>query len=127
MTSIDPVFETERRRLAMLEACRTLLAAERFRLARGRWPESVAEIPKELLPNPQPDPYDGRPIKRARREDGLTFYGIGPDGKDDGGQVEMKRGRRLPSGYFQDLDWGFRLSGIGPLTLAVGHGNFSAQ
>jgi hypothetical protein len=109
MIATGRLFEQERRRLATLEACRTLLAAERFRLARGRWPRSVAEIPKEFLPNPQPDPYDGRPINLVRREDGLTIYAIGTDGKDHGGQVDTKRSPRPPRGQMQNLDWGFRL------------------
>jgi hypothetical protein len=95
----------EVRRRGMLNVAQVLIAAERFRLAQGRWPESLDEIPKSILPAVLIDPYDGRPVKLARREDGLTVYLIGPDGKDDGGTLDPKYRYTDLEGF----DWGLRL------------------
>ena len=36
------------------------------------------------------DPFDGKPLKFARRADGVTVYAIGTDGQDDGGAIPAK-------------------------------------
>jgi hypothetical protein len=64
---------------AQLLAAACLIACERFRQARGRWPESLEELPKDLLPGGVPlDPYDGKPMRFERHDDGVTVYSIGP-------------------------------------------------
>lgn len=62
---------------ARLLSAATLIACERFRIARGRWPESLAELPKELLATVPVDPYNGEPMKFARLPDGITVYSVG--------------------------------------------------
>ncbi len=71
-----------------------LLAAERYRLKHGAWPDKP-EVPM--------DPCDGKPIRYRRLADGVVAYAVGPDGKDDGGQV----GRDPPG--TRPLDEGYRL------------------
>jgi hypothetical protein len=70
-----------------------LVAAERFRLARRRWPAAVEELVLGYLAEVPPDPYHGKPIRLRRDEDGLVVYSVGPDGADDGGQVKAEFGR----------------------------------
>jgi hypothetical protein len=77
-----------RRKVASLEAMRVLVAAERYRLKNGRWPGKLEELAPGLLPRVPLDPYDGKPIRYRRLPDGVVAYGLGDDGKDDGGQVE---------------------------------------
>jgi hypothetical protein len=72
------------------------LAVERYRLANGRWPRSLAEIGPGLLPAVPSDPFDGQPLRYTRRSDGVTVYSIGPDGQDDGGIVGDNRPRAEP-------------------------------
>jgi hypothetical protein len=80
-----------------------LLAAERYRLAHGRWPEAVEELAPQFLARPMPDAYYGKPILLQRFADGLVVYSVGPDGIDDGGAIDPPR----EGEYGKDL--GFRL------------------
>ncbi|HEY1188779.1 MAG TPA: hypothetical protein VGE74_14085 [Gemmata sp.] len=68
---------------AELRSAAVLIACERFRLARGHWPDSLAEIPKELLPAIPLDPYDGTPLKFAKLPDGIAVYTIGEGNQTD--------------------------------------------
>jgi hypothetical protein len=63
------------------------LAAEQFRQARGRWPTTLDELVPEFLTVVPRDPCDLQPLRLARRPDGIVIYGVGRDGKDDGGIV----------------------------------------
>ena len=72
---------------ARLRCAAAGLAVERFRLTRGRWPNTLDEIPKEILPEIPMDPYDGLPLKYARRPDGVIVYSVGHDARDDGGML----------------------------------------
>lgn len=72
------VMEVNIRHRAELVSAAALIACERFRLARGRWPESLAEIPKDLLPAIPTDPFTGEPMKFARLPDGITVYSLPP-------------------------------------------------
>lgn len=83
------VAEAAIRTRAELLTASTAIACERFRLARGRWPESLEEIPKELLPEVPTDPYSGKPIRYRRLEDGVIVYTVG---------LEKERRHRLPPG-----------------------------
>ncbi len=69
------------------------IACERYRLANGRWPTSLAEIPKAILPEVPVDPYDGQPLRFMRFEDGIAVYSVG-DGKEE--TVMRRRGNGDP-------------------------------
>jgi hypothetical protein len=79
------------------------LAAERFRLKHGRWPNELADLGPDLLKEVPADPYDGRPLRYRRLPDGVIVYAVGPDGKDDGGRLDAASAGREGS------DVGFRL------------------
>ena len=64
----------------------------------------MAEIPKKILPSIPLDPFDGQPIRYIHRDDGVTVYTIGFDGKDDGGAIEIDK-----TMYEDGQDLGFRL------------------
>ena len=82
------VHDAQLRSRAQLRCAATALAAERFRQRHGRWPSSLAEIPKDVLAAVPLDPFDGTPLKYVRRADGVTVYSVGQDEKDDGGNVQ---------------------------------------
>jgi hypothetical protein len=63
------------------------IAAERFRLAHGSWPDSLSALTPEFLLETPIDPFDGQPLRLRQRKDSLVIYSIGPDGNDDGGVV----------------------------------------
>jgi hypothetical protein len=63
------------------------LAAERYRLRHGTWPESLAALVPELLPAVSADPFDGRPLRYRKLADGVVIYSVAEDGTDDGGKL----------------------------------------
>jgi hypothetical protein len=88
---------------ARLRCLIAALAAERYRRAHGRWPESLDRLTPEWLADVPPDPFTGRPLRSARLADGLVIYSLGYDGKDDGGRLAANWGPN------EDGDLGFRL------------------
>ncbi len=80
------------RRHAETRCAVAALAAERYRLKHGRWPDKLDQLVPEFLTKPLLDPFDpGAPGLRLKRtEDGLIFYSVGPDGRDDGGLLEHR-------------------------------------
>ncbi len=77
-------------RMADVEAARRLavaaLAIERFRLARSRLPERLAELTPAFLHSPPLDPMNGQPTRYQPRADGtFLLYSVGENGRDDGG------------------------------------------
>lgn len=76
------------------------LAAERYRLAEGTWPESAAELVRAgYVPAVPLDPYDGQPMRYRRLLDGVVFYSVGHDRVDNGGNID----RTNPVGTGVDL------------------------
>jgi hypothetical protein len=65
---------------AELLAAATLIACERFRLTRGRWPRSLDELPREFLSAVPVDPFTGEPIRLAKTPDGIAVYSAAPKG-----------------------------------------------
>jgi hypothetical protein len=72
---------------AFFRAAVVAVAAEHFRQVRGRWPAKLDELVPEFLIAMPRDPQDLKPLRVARTVDGIAIYSIGPDGKDDGGDV----------------------------------------
>jgi hypothetical protein len=99
-----PVRQYWRNRAALRSAA-AALAAERYRLAHGRWPESLAELVPTFMAKRPLDPYDGAPLRSRRLEDGCVIYSIGEDRHDDGGNLVRKWWPSPPAG----TDIGFRL------------------
>jgi ABC-type transport system involved in multi-copper enzyme maturation permease subunit len=97
--------------------CGTLMIAlERFRHDQGRWPGDLAELRshwnRSRPPGSPPvspwstprysDPYDGRPLRYRRLNDGVVIYSIGPKAWDNGGNLDRTQGTA-------NADVGFRL------------------
>ena len=89
---------------AQLRCATTALAAERYRIVHGGWPDSVAILAKEVpVRMVVIDPYDEKPLRMRRLKDGVVIYSIGPDCKDDGGALNRQDVGAL------GVDIGFRL------------------
>jgi len=68
----------------------TVIALERYRLAHGRYPDTLAELTPIYLPPIPQDPMDGHPLRYRLNPDGtFTLWSVGFDGKDDGGDPTM--------------------------------------
>jgi hypothetical protein len=85
--ALTTLHESDLRLRAQLRCAATAVAIERFRQATGRWPGSLADIPKDILPAVPNDPFDGKPLRYARHPDGVLVYSIGLDEEDNGGRV----------------------------------------
>lgn len=55
------------------------IACERYRFAKGKWPGTLAEIPRDILPDIPNDPYSGKPIQYQKLEDGVAVFCIGDE------------------------------------------------
>lgn len=82
------------------------LAAEKFRVEQGRLPASLDVLVPQYLPSVPVDPFDGKPLRLAKTDQGIVIYSVDEDEKDDGGVVSLapddKSRKRAP-------DLGFRL------------------
>jgi hypothetical protein len=88
--AINKMHDASLRHRAVLRCAAIAIAVERYRQEHGRWPDTLAEIPKKILPAIPLDPYDGQPLRFVGRADGVTIYSIGTDEVDNGGNVSEK-------------------------------------
>jgi hypothetical protein len=79
-----------RRDQAVLRCAVVALAAERYRLAHGRWPERLDDLVPAYLAAVPIDPFDGQRLRYKRVADGLLVYSVGPDSHDNGGAFNRK-------------------------------------
>ncbi len=76
-----------------LAAC----AAERYRAAHGKYPQSLADTVPDFIARVPTDPFASvseapQPLRyRLAPDDKFIAYSIGPDLKDDGGTLELNR------------------------------------
>lgn len=82
----------------------TAIAAEQFRLAKGRWPASLDELVPTYLDAVPVDPFDDKPIRYAVIPEGIKTWSIGEDLKDDGGNVMRLE---MPTATKKATDWGW--------------------
>ena len=69
---------------------RTALSLTVSRGRGGRYPTSLDALPQDIKAGAPTDPFTGKPIVYAARDDGFTLYSVGPDGRDDGGKSAMR-------------------------------------
>jgi hypothetical protein len=96
------VAEADLRTKAVVLTAMAGLAAERFRLAKGRWPKDLAELVPAYLEAVPLDPFDGQPLRLKRSAGTFVVYSVGIDGVDNEGQLDDKP-------YQPGSDIGFRL------------------
>lgn len=77
MSNLPSVHRATVRDMACLRCAIAALAAERFRLARQRWPTSLDELCPDFLAAALVDPSNGEPLSFDRRDDGLTIRAAG--------------------------------------------------
>ena len=104
MPATDAFGHAQVRTKAYLGSAVVMVAAERFRRAQGRWPEtSAAEIEEVLKVKLPRDAYRDGPYLLKATDSGLVVYSVGPDQKDNGGALNNRK-PELP-----DVDVGYRL------------------
>jgi hypothetical protein len=77
-----------RRSKILLEAAKAGLAAEEFRVERGRLPHDWNELVPRYLPSIPHDSFAGGPFQFKTTAGGIVIYSVGTDRKDDGGDPE---------------------------------------
>src|SRR5712675_2947969 len=84
----------QRTALGQYRANQTVMACalERYRLANGKYPETLDALVPRFADNVPMDVCDGGPVKYRLLPDGhFVLYGVGWNEKDDGGTVVMKK------------------------------------
>ena len=82
---------------AQLRTARTGLAVQRYRLAAGKLPDTLAELVPTYLDAVPEDPFDGKELRYKKLETGFVVYSIGEDGIDDGGKEKPRKRTRPPA------------------------------
>ena len=95
MPALSRVMDLDVRNVAHLHTARVGLAVQRYRLAAGRLPDTLAELVPAYLDAVPKDPFDGKELRYKKLETGFVVYSIGEDGSDDGGK-ERPRERTSP-------------------------------
>jgi hypothetical protein len=85
-----PAFSKAPVRFAHIQAgvdlARVACALERYRLARGQYPDALDTLAPQFITEPPHDIINGQPLHYRRTSDGqFVLYSIGWDEKDDGG------------------------------------------
>ena len=71
----------------------TALALERYRIAHGAYPKTLAGLVPEILKVPPADFMDGRPLRYRLTDDGhFMAYSVGLGGVDNGGKLRRRMG-----------------------------------
>ncbi len=86
LPAVGMVLTREAQSLVRVRAAEAALAVERFRLAEGRLPESLAQLSPRFLPSVPTDPFDGAPLKYRRLATGYVVYSVDRDLHDDAGR-----------------------------------------
>ena len=90
-----PVLERVEKRFiqaaTVTDHTRLACALERFRLARGAYPEALAELAPEFIAAVPVEIVNGEPYRYRRTDDGsFLLYSVGTDLRDDGGVIDPK-------------------------------------
>ncbi len=76
------------------ESTLTVLALKRWRLEKGAYPQTLDElITGGFLKELPLDPYSDKPLVYRKTDDNFILYSLGPNFKDDNGEVAMEHGR----------------------------------
>ena len=79
------------RAIAQLRTAQAGLAIERYRLAAGKLPDTLAELMPTYLDTVPKDPFDGKELRYKKLDTGFVVYSIGEDGSDDGGKEKPRK------------------------------------
>lgn len=84
-----------------IDLARIAVALERFRLAQGKYPDSLDRLKPQFMAEVPPDLIGGQPLKYRLTNGAFILYSIGWNEKDDGGISAVKSG----SADSDDGDW----------------------
>jgi hypothetical protein len=83
--AVDKIADAERRIKTTAYCAIAGLAAERFRLKKGRWPANLNELVQlKLLDRLPDDLFSGQSLRFRRSPDGIVIHSVGADGAYQG-------------------------------------------
>lgn len=85
ISSCSKLYAADLRAKAMLRTAFAAVALERYHLAKGKWPEKLADLVPHYLTEVPLDPFDGAPLRLARKGSALLVYSVSQDKLDQGG------------------------------------------
>ena len=91
MPALSRVTTIDVRAAAQLRTAQAGLAIERYRLAAGKLPDTLAELIPAYLDAVPKDPFDGKELRYKQLDTGFVVYSIGEDGSDDGGKEKPRK------------------------------------
>ena len=91
------------RGIAGLQTARTALAIQRYRLAAGKLPDTLADLVPAYLDTVPKDPFDGHDLRYKKLEPGFVVYSINEDLSDDGGREKGPRKARGQKAHDWDM------------------------
>ena len=98
--------EKAARAQTLVDLVRVAIALERYRLAHGKYPETLEALMPKFIAKLPHDVINGQPLK-YRRTEGRSFilYSVGWDEKDDGGKVVLTKGIKIVNSKEGDWVW----------------------
>jgi len=88
-----------------VDLARLACALDRYRLAKGQYPDNLAAVVPQFLTKLPPDVIDGGQLQYRRTTDGrFLLYSIGWNETDDGGKVELTK-QGSPDPHRGDWVW----------------------
>ena len=99
LSALSQVTTLDIRGISQLRTARAGLAVQRYRLAAGKLPESLADLIPTYLDAVPKDPFDGKDLRYKKLETGFVVYSIGEDGNDDGGKERPRKRTGPPASW----------------------------
>ncbi|MBN1391352.1 MAG: hypothetical protein JW947_00960 [Sedimentisphaerales bacterium] len=94
--ALVPIYKTSYRVKAEVQSVPVIIAALRFKIDKGQYPEDMAELRQSGYITEIPiDPWSDQPLVYKRTADGFTLYSVGLNFKDDGGEVHRDEEGKL--------------------------------
>ncbi len=88
--ALNKMNDASRRKHAYLRCMTVALAAERYRREKKAWPDTIDQLCPQFLPATPLDPFDGRPLRYHRVEDGVVIYSVAADATDNNGNLDRE-------------------------------------
>lgn len=85
LPALGKVTVKEASAFAVIRVARAALAVEQFKLEEKKLPADLEILSPRFLKNVPADPFDGKPLRYRRLENGYVIYSVGSDGQDNGG------------------------------------------
>lgn len=76
---------------AYLRSTIVALAAERFRREKNVWPDNIDQLCPQYLATVPLDPFDGKPLRYRRVQDGALAYSVGQGGVENGRNLDRQQ------------------------------------